>query len=113
MTLKPNPPSPGHPQFHPLQVKEPYLMPLPILPHSSQEIATITIGIIHQTGQQTTPVGSPARQSMTLVLLVGEFRMAEAVVFGQRPSVQAVVGKPHPIGIQRTEEWISPKQTRS
>ena len=88
-------------------------MPLHILPHSSHTTATITIGITLAAVQQTTPVGSPARQSMTLVLLVGEFRTAEAVVFGQRPSVPAVLGKPHPIGIQRTKEWTFPKQTRS
>ena len=88
-------------------------MPLPILLHSSQAIATITIGIIHPAVQQTTPVGSPARQSMTLVLQVGEFRTAEAMVFGQRPSIQAVPGKLHPIGIQRTKEWTFPKQTKN
>ena len=88
-------------------------MPLPILPHSSHTTTTIGIGIIHPAVQQTTPVGSPARQSMTLVLQVGEFRTAEAMVFGQGPSVQAVSGELHPIGIQRTKEWTFPKQTRS
>ena len=84
-------------------------MPLPILLHSSHAIATIGIGIIHPTVQLTTPVGISSRQSMTLVLQVGEFRMAEAVVSGQRHSVLAVLG--HPIGIQ--QEWTFPKQTRS
>ena len=88
-------------------------MRLPILLHSSHTMATITIGIIHPAVQQTTPVGSPARQSMTLVLWVGEFRTVAAAMSGQRLSVQAVIGKPHPIGIQRTKEWTFPKQTRS
>ena len=93
-------------------------MPLPILPHSSHTtttigMTTISIGIIHPAVQQTTPVGSPARQSMTLVLQVGEFRTVAPLVFGQRPSVQAVPGQIHPIGIQRTKEWTFPKQTRS
>ena len=93
-------------------------MPLPILPHSSHTtttigMTTISIGIIHPAVQQTTPVGSPARQSMTLVLLVGEFPTAAPPEFGQTPSVQAVIGKLYPSGIHRTMEWISPKQTSS
>ena len=88
-------------------------MPLPILPHSSHTIAIMVIGIIHPTVQQTTRVGSPTRQSMTLVLWVGEFLMVAPLAFGQRHSVQAVIGKLYPSGIQRTKEWISPKQTIS
>ena len=88
-------------------------MPLPILLHSSHTIATITIGITQPMTPLTTRVGSPARQSMTLVLQVGEFRTVALPAFGQTPSVQAVIGKLYPSGIQRTMEWISPKQTSS
>ena len=92
-------------------------MPLPILPHSSHTtttigMTTISIGIIHPAVQQTTPVGSPARQSMILALWVGEFQTATTLEFGQKPSVQ-IIGKPHPTGMQRTKDWTFPKQTRS
>ena len=88
-------------------------MPLPILLHSSNTTATITIGITLAAVPLTTPVGSPARQSTILALQVGEFRTAEAAVSGQKLSVQAVPGQIHPIGIQRTKEWTFPQQIRS
>ena len=57
--------------------------------------------------------GSLSKLFTTLVLQVGEFPMADAMEFGRMPSVQAILGIPHPIGIQQTKEWTFPKQTRS
>ena len=79
-------------------------------------LLVISIGITPVNPLLIIPVGpllQKRSQFTTHVQPVGVFRMAEAMEFGQKHSVKAIIGKPHPIGIPRTKEWTFQKQTRN